>query len=39
MVVDMKEFGFDHNYTSLFPDIKGKYPDDSFSKVPYEKGY
>ncbi len=33
------QFGEDHNFTKLIPDLKGKDPDDAFSSVPYEKGF
>ncbi len=36
---DIKNFGESSSYTSLFPDIKDHDPDDSFSTVPYEKGF
>lgn len=36
---DMNNFGFNSNYTSLHPYVKGTNPDDSFSNVPYEKGF
>jgi leukotriene-A4 hydrolase len=32
-------FGEDHEFTKLIPDLKGKDPDDAFSSVPYEKGF
>jgi leukotriene-A4 hydrolase len=32
-------FGESHDYTSLRPYLVGVDPDDSFSEVPYEKGY
>lgn len=32
-------FGEDHNFTKLIPDLKGQDPDDAFSSVPYEKGF
>lgn len=32
-------FGEQHPYTKLVPDLKGIDPDDSFSRVPYEKGF
>ena len=35
----VQEFGEDHEFTKLVPDLKGKDPDDAFSKVPYEKGF
>ena len=33
------DFGVDHEFTKLIPDLTGKDPDDAFSSVPYEKGY
>eukprot|EP00088_Acartia_fossae_P057827 TRINITY_DN674_c0_g1_i2.p1 TRINITY_DN674_c0_g1~~TRINITY_DN674_c0_g1_i2.p1 ORF type:complete len:613 (+),score=141.73 TRINITY_DN674_c0_g1_i2:42-1880(+) len=33
-----KEFGADHPFTKLVPDLKGIDPDDAFSSVPYVKG-
>lgn len=35
----VKEFGEDNEFTKLVVDLKGKDPDDAFSKVPYEKGF
>ena len=35
----MKEFGMDHSYSSLHPEIGDDHPDTYFSEVPYEKGY
>lgn len=35
---DMLYFGLNNTYSSLFPDIGDANPEDSFSKVPYEKG-
>ena len=32
-------FGEKNPLTNLIPDLKGVDPDDSFSRVPYEKGY
>lgn len=39
MIDDMNNFGFNSNYTSLYPVTEGTNPDDSFSNIPYEKGY
>lgn len=44
MVDSMMDFGLDNNYSSLHPDIGTNYsdsdfPDNSFSEVPYEKGF
>ena len=33
------QFGEDHEFTKLVPDLKGKDPDDAFSSIPYEKGF
>ncbi|KAK1070613.1 Leucyl aminopeptidase yscIV [Friedmanniomyces endolithicus] len=33
------QFGEDHNFTKLIPNLNGKDPDDAFSSVPYEKGF
>ena len=33
------QFGENHDFTKLVPDLKGKDPDDAFSSVPYEKGF
>ncbi|KXT07826.1 hypothetical protein AC579_9689 [Pseudocercospora musae] len=35
----IEQFGEDHEFTKLIPDLKGKDPDDAFSSVPYEKGF
>jgi leukotriene-A4 hydrolase len=39
MLDDIEGFGEDESYSSLFPNTAGKNPDDSFSTVPYEKGF
>ena len=39
MVSDMRNYGFDNSFSALYPEIAGYNPDDSFSTVPYEKGY
>ncbi|KAI9593051.1 peptidase family M1-domain-containing protein [Syncephalis fuscata] len=36
---DIDEYGPDHPFTALCPDLEGADPDDAFSTVPYEKGY
>lgn len=36
---NFQEFGFHSNYSSLYPLTIHTNPDDSFSEVPYEKGY
>ncbi|OQO02660.1 Leukotriene A-4 hydrolase [Cryoendolithus antarcticus] len=33
------QFGADHEFTKLMPNLEGKDPDDAFSSVPYEKGF
>ncbi|EMC93619.1 hypothetical protein BAUCODRAFT_150912 [Baudoinia panamericana UAMH 10762] len=33
------QFGEDHNFTKMIPDLKGEDPDDAFSSIPYEKGF
>jgi leukotriene-A4 hydrolase len=33
------QFGANHEFTKLVPNLKGKDPDDAFSSVPYEKGF
>ena len=33
------QFGDDHEFTKLIIDLKGKDPDDAFSRIPYEKGF
>ncbi|KAK4548365.1 hypothetical protein LTR36_010236 [Oleoguttula mirabilis] len=33
------QYGEDHNFTKLIPDLKGQDPDDAFSSIPYEKGF
>ena len=39
LVDSVDQFGQDHDFTKLIPDLKGKDPDDAFSSIPYEKGY
>jgi leukotriene-A4 hydrolase len=40
MVTDMSNYGFNNSFSSLHPDLSGgRNPDDSFSEVPYEKGF
>ena len=36
---DMLGFGLDSTYSSLHPVLRGDNPDNSFSEVPYEKGF
>lgn len=35
----IRNFGEDHEFTKLMPQLEGFDPDDAFSSVPYEKGY
>lgn len=35
----IKQFGEEHEFTKMVPDLEGKDPDDAFSSVPYEKGF
>ena len=39
MVSDMMGYGMQSNYSSLYPNVSGVLPDDSFSEIPYEKGF
>lgn len=39
MFTDMKIFGLHHPFSSLHPTLDGASPDDSFSTVPYDKGF
>ena len=40
LVDSINQIGVTHNFTALVPDLSGGVdPDDSFSKVPYEKGF
>lgn len=39
MYAAMEAYGFDNVFSSLHPTLKGANPDDSFSTVPYEKGF
>ena len=36
---DINNYGVSNSYSSLYPILDGASPDDSFSNVPYEKGY
>lgn len=36
---DMNSFGLSNNFSSLYPILTQSSPDDSFSEVPYEKGF
>jgi leukotriene-A4 hydrolase len=35
----INEFGAEHNFTALVPKLENVDPDDSFSDIPYEKGF
>ena len=35
----MESFGLTNNFSSLYPILTDASPDDSFSEVPYEKGF
>ncbi|KAK4499110.1 hypothetical protein PRZ48_009622 [Zasmidium cellare] len=35
----IEQFGEDHEFTKLIPNLIGKDPDDAFSSIPYEKGF
>jgi leukotriene-A4 hydrolase len=37
--IDMQNFGLNNSYSALYPVMNGANPDDSFSNVPYEKGF
>lgn len=39
LYVDINNYGVTNSYSSLYPVLNGHSPDDSFSNVPYEKGY
>jgi leukotriene-A4 hydrolase len=39
MYQGMEDFGLNHTYSSLHPVLRGDNPDNSFSEVPYEKGF
>lgn len=39
MYSNMVTFGLDSSYSSLYPEIGDEKPDDSFSEIPYEKGF
>lgn len=36
---DISNYGVNNSYSALFPVLNGASPDDSFSNVPYEKGF
>ena len=35
----MVDYGLNNSYASLYPVINDGFPDDSFSEIPYEKGF
>jgi len=35
----MNTYGLNTSYSSIHPVLKGDNPDNSFSEVPYEKGF
>jgi len=37
--IDMENYGLNNSYSALYPVMNGANPDDSFSNVPYEKGF
>ena len=37
--VDIMNYGINNSYSSLYPVLNGDTPDDSFSQLPYEKGF
>lgn len=39
MYSDMLGYGLNNSYSSLYPIIGDDLPDDSFSEIPYEKGF
>lgn len=39
LYTDINNYGVASSYSSLYPVLNGNSPDDSFSNVPYEKGY
>jgi len=36
---DMVGYGLNNKYSSLYPNVSKALPDDSFSTIPYEKGF
>jgi leukotriene-A4 hydrolase len=36
---DMISYGLNNNFSSLYPLLDSEFPDDSFSEIPYEKGF
>lgn len=39
MWADMQAFGLDNTYSSIHPVLAGDNPDNSFTELPYEKGF
>lgn len=39
LVEAINGFGPNNSFASIFPDVKGRNPDDAFSELPYEKGF
>lgn len=39
MYGDMQEYGLNNTYASLYPVVGDDKPDNSFSEIPYEKGF
>jgi len=39
MYGDMLEYGLNNTYASLYPVVGDDKPDNSFSEIPYEKGF
>jgi leukotriene-A4 hydrolase len=39
MYNDIVNYGFNNSYSSLYPVINDDKPDNSFSEIPYEKGF
>lgn len=39
MYNDIVSYGFNNTYSSLYPVINNDKPDNSFSEIPYEKGF
>ncbi len=37
--VDIENYGINNSYSSLYPVLNGDTPDNSFSQLPYEKGF
>ncbi|GAB9472344.1 Leukotriene a-4 hydrolase/aminopeptidase [Globisporangium polare] len=39
LIESVEDFGHEHPYTHLVPDVDGVDPDEVFSSIPYEKGF